>query len=105
MLVETLPVGPLQCNCSILACADTKEAVVVDPGGDAERILAIVKHYDLTVVAAIHTHAHLDHICATRDVKEETGALIGLHEGAQRATEIMNPIFLASDQSTRRPPQ
>ena len=81
LLVETLAVGPLQCNCSILACADTREAVVVDPGGDPEKIMAIVKDFDLTVVAAVHTHAHLDHILATRDVKEETGASIGLHEG------------------------
>jgi glyoxylase-like metal-dependent hydrolase (beta-lactamase superfamily II) len=79
LLVETFPVGDFECNCSIVACGDTKEAIVVDPGGDPERILEVIRHYDLTVKWAVHTHAHLDHIAATRDVKEATGATIALH--------------------------
>jgi glyoxylase-like metal-dependent hydrolase (beta-lactamase superfamily II) len=79
LLVETFPAGPLQCNCSIVACADTKEAVVVDPGGDTERIAEIVAHYDLTVRSIIHTHAHLDHIYCTHDVKQAHGGEICLH--------------------------
>ncbi len=78
-LLETFAVGPFQCNCSILACADTKDAVVVDPGGDLPKIRAVLAHYDLTVKWILHTHAHLDHIYNTREVKEETGATIGLH--------------------------
>ena len=81
LLVETFPAGPLQCNCSIVANADSKDAVVVDPGGATERIAAIVAHYDLTVRAIIHTHAHLDHIYATRDVKQAHGGDICLHRG------------------------
>jgi len=79
LLRETFPAGPFECNCSILACADTKDAVVVDPGGETERIAEIVAHYDLTVRAIIHTHAHLDHIYCTRDVKETHGGEICLH--------------------------
>jgi glyoxylase-like metal-dependent hydrolase (beta-lactamase superfamily II) len=79
LLVESLAVGPLQCNCTILACGDTKQAIVVDPGGDPERILERIRHYDLDVQALVHTHAHLDHIAATRDLKEATGARICLH--------------------------
>jgi glyoxylase-like metal-dependent hydrolase (beta-lactamase superfamily II) len=79
LLLETLAVGPFQCNCSVVGCPDTKEAVVVDPGGEPERILEIVRHYDLTVRWLVHTHAHLDHIAATRDVKETTEAAIALH--------------------------
>lgn len=78
-LLETFAVGAFQCNCSILACGDTKEAIVVDPGGDLDKILDVLRHYDLTVKWIIHTHAHLDHIYMTRDVKEQTGATIGLH--------------------------
>ena len=63
-----------------LACADTKEAIVVDPGGEHLRILEIVRHYDLTVKWIIHTHAHLDHIYETRDVKEAAGGTIALHK-------------------------
>lgn len=81
LLVETFPAGPLQCNCSIVACADTKDAVVVDPGGETERIAEIVGHYDLTVRSIIHTHAHLDHIYCTHDVKQAHGGEICLHRG------------------------
>lgn len=80
LLVETFPVGSFQCNCSILGCPDTKEAVVIDPGGDHERVLEVVRHYDLTVRWIIHTHAHLDHIYETRDVKEAAGGTIALHK-------------------------
>jgi glyoxylase-like metal-dependent hydrolase (beta-lactamase superfamily II) len=80
MLLETFPVGSFQCNCSVLACADTKEAIVVDPGGEHQRILEIVRHYDLTVKWIVHTHAHLDHIYETRDVKEQAGGTIALHK-------------------------
>lgn len=80
LLRETFPVGPFQCNCTVLACGDTKDAIIIDPGGDAKRIGEIVEHYDLTIKAIIHTHAHLDHINATRDVKQEHGGDICLHE-------------------------
>jgi hydroxyacylglutathione hydrolase len=80
LLLETFPVGSFQCNCSVLACVDTKEAVVVDPGGEHLRILEIVRHYDLTLKWIVHTHAHLDHIYETRDVKEQAGGSIALHK-------------------------
>lgn len=78
-LVETFPVGPLQCNCTILADAGTREAVVIDPGDEPERILRALEAANLTPVALVHTHAHFDHITATRVVKEGTGAPIRLH--------------------------
>ena len=81
LLVETFPAGPLQCNCSIVACADTKDAIVVDPGGETDRIADIVAHYDLTVRAILHTHGHLDHIYCTHDVKQAHGGEICLHRG------------------------
>jgi glyoxylase-like metal-dependent hydrolase (beta-lactamase superfamily II) len=83
LLLETFPVGDFQCNCSVLGCPDTKEAMVVDPGGEHQRILEIVRHYDLTVKWIVHTHAHLDHIYETRDVKEQAGGTIALHQGDQ----------------------
>lgn len=81
ILRETFVAGPLGCNCTVLACGDTKEAVVIDPGGETERIAQLVAHYDLTVKAIIHTHAHLDHIYCTRDVKEAHGGDVCLHKG------------------------
>jgi glyoxylase-like metal-dependent hydrolase (beta-lactamase superfamily II) len=77
--IETFPVGPLQCNCTILADPVTREAVVIDPGDEADRILRALEAEKLRPVALIHTHAHLDHITASRAVKEATGAPIRLH--------------------------
>src|SRR5215216_5679787 len=66
LLRETFAAGAFECNCTILACADTKDAVVIDPGGEVERIAEIVAHYDLTVRSIIHTQAHLGAICLHR---------------------------------------
>jgi hydroxyacylglutathione hydrolase len=81
LLRETFAAGPFQCNCTVLACGDTKDCVVIDPGGETDRIAEIIAQYDLTVRAIVHTHAHLDHIYCTREVKEKHGGEIGLHKG------------------------
>lgn len=81
ILRETFPAGAFECNCTVLACGDTKEAVVIDPGGEVERIAEIVATYDLTVKSIIHTHAHLDHIYCTREVNEAHGGEVCLHKG------------------------
>ena len=81
LLRETFPAGPFECNCTILACGDTKDAVVIDPGGEVARIAEIIAQYDLAVRAIVHTHAHLDHIYCTRDVREAHGGTICLHRG------------------------
>jgi glyoxylase-like metal-dependent hydrolase (beta-lactamase superfamily II) len=80
MLLETFPVGIFQCNCTVIADDATKEAIVIDPGGAPERVAEIVAHHGLAVRAIVHTHAHIDHIHATRDVKEAHGGAICLHK-------------------------
>ena len=82
-VIRTFPVGPLQCNCSVIGDSLSGRALVIDPGGDADQILALVKELNLTVVAIIHTHAHLDHILAAGEIKKATGAPIFLHESDQ----------------------
>ncbi len=77
---ETFPVGPLQCNCTILGDPTTGDAIVVDPGDDAEVITARLDALGLKAVALVHTHAHFDHVGAARAVSEATGAGIRLHE-------------------------
>lgn len=79
--IETFPVGLLQCNCSIVSCPDTQEAIIIDPGGDAPAILKRVREQKLKVRYLLHTHAHFDHVGATAELKQELGAEILLHPG------------------------
>lgn len=79
LIIETFPVGPLQCNCSIIGCPETQEALIVDPGGDAPKIKARLAALGLKARYLIHTHAHFDHIGATATLKQELGAEILLH--------------------------
>src|SRR5690349_24398756 len=78
-ILETIPVGPLQCNCSILGDPSTGEALVIDPGDEPEKILQSLRAKGLTPVALLHTHAHFDHIGGSRRVHEATAAPIRLH--------------------------
>lgn len=80
VIFKTFPVGPLQCNCCIIGDPVSKRAIVVDPGGDAQKILAELAADELTLVSIIHTHAHLDHILAAGELKAATGAPIHLHK-------------------------
>jgi glyoxylase-like metal-dependent hydrolase (beta-lactamase superfamily II) len=77
---ESFPVGPLQCNCTILGDPATKKALVVDPGDDAADILRRLRTLGLQAVGLVHTHAHFDHVGATRKVAEATKASIALHQ-------------------------
>lgn len=79
MIIKQLPVGLLETNCYILGCAETKAGVVIDPGDEAERILAEVKKAGLTLTYILNTHAHFDHIMANGPLVKATGAALGLH--------------------------
>jgi len=79
MKIEKMALGPFQCNCSILACEKTREAVVVDPGADAERILGLLREEGWKPKYLLHTHAHLDHVGATEGLHRETRAEVCLH--------------------------
>jgi glyoxylase-like metal-dependent hydrolase (beta-lactamase superfamily II) len=70
------PVTPLQQNCTIVWCAKTRKAAVIDPGGEIERILDALKQYDLTLEKIWITHGHLDHAGGTAMLKEATGVPI-----------------------------
>ena len=66
--------GPFQCNCSIFGDEQTREALVVDPGDEIGRVLAIVAEHSLTVKAIVITHAHIDHIGGAQTLRQATGA-------------------------------
>lgn len=74
MLHEIIPVGPLQCNCSIFGDEATRQAMVVDPGDEIDRILAVLERRALTVTSIVVTHAHIDHIGGAQKLKAATGA-------------------------------
>jgi len=74
MIHEILPVGALQCNCSILGDEASGEAIVVDPGDEIPRILALLQLHKLTVKQILITHAHIDHIAGAARLQALTGA-------------------------------
>jgi glyoxylase-like metal-dependent hydrolase (beta-lactamase superfamily II) len=80
MIIKRLAVGPLETNAYIVADEETKQAIIVDPGDEPDRILDEVKSDNLKAESVICTHAHFDHIGATGDIKKETGARIFLHK-------------------------
>jgi glyoxylase-like metal-dependent hydrolase (beta-lactamase superfamily II) len=80
-LIRKIPVGPLQCNCSIVADPEAGEAVVIDPGDEADRILLALAETRCRAIALLHTHGHFDHIGGTAGVKRATGAAIRIHDG------------------------
>lgn len=80
MIIETFPVGPLQCNCTILGDPETGEAIVIDPGDEAMQVLKRLSAHGLKPKAILITHTHLDHVGGNHEVREKTGARVMLHE-------------------------
>jgi hydroxyacylglutathione hydrolase len=79
VIIRQMALGPIQANCFILGCEETRQAVVIDPGDDADRILTALSGDRLTVVHIINTHGHFDHVGANKRLKEATGADILIH--------------------------
>jgi glyoxylase-like metal-dependent hydrolase (beta-lactamase superfamily II) len=79
LIIKELVVGPLMANCFICGCSKTKEAVVIDPGGDADTILLSLADSKLKVKYIINTHGHFDHVSANGKMKAATGADILIH--------------------------
>lgn len=79
LIHEIIPVGLLQCNCSILGDPESHEAIVIDPGDDVDRILEILKRYGLKVRAIVSTHTHIDHVGGLAELQRATGAPVLIH--------------------------
>jgi hydroxyacylglutathione hydrolase len=80
MIHEIFPVGPLQCNCSVIGDESTREAMVIDPGDEIERVLDCIRRNGLTVKMIVVTHAHIDHVGGANKLKQATGAPILMNE-------------------------
>ncbi|MDX1777115.1 MAG: MBL fold metallo-hydrolase, partial [Desulfobulbales bacterium] len=80
MILKQLELGGDKVFCYLLACEETGEAVVIDPCGDEEQLLALIKELELKVLYIINTHCHPDHTCGNQIIKDATGAVIVRHE-------------------------
>jgi hydroxyacylglutathione hydrolase len=80
MIHRVFPVGPLQCNCSIIGDEQTREAMVIDPGDQIEDILKILKSENFTLKQIVVTHAHIDHVGGAMKLKAATGAPILMNQ-------------------------
>jgi hydroxyacylglutathione hydrolase len=80
MILESFPVGPLRCNCTILGDEVTHEAVVVDPGDNIAEILSRLQKHGLTLRQIVITHAHIDHVGGAALLKKATGAPVFLNQ-------------------------
>lgn len=90
MIHEILPVGPLQCNCSVIADESTREAMVIDPGDDIDDILSIIGKHQLTVKQIVITHAHIDHVGGAMKLKKATGAPILLNQNDSALLKMLD---------------
>jgi len=91
LIIRQMALGPIQANCFILGCDQTRQAVVIDPGDDADRILSSLAADRLTVVHIINTHGHFDHVGANKRLKEVTGADILIHSAdASMLSQLSN---------------
>lgn len=93
-------VGPLACNCYIVGDEATKQAIVIDPGGDEDELAEAIASKELMVVAIVATHAHFDHIIAAQRLRELTGAPFYLHDADRVLLDWMQTsgrLFLGVD--------
>ena len=80
MILDTLPTGPLEVNCYIIGCEETRKAAVIDPGGNVEQILQRLQHHQLALAMIINTHGHFDHIGGNRALLAATAAELFIHQ-------------------------
>src|SRR5579862_6277281 len=86
----TIPVGMLQCNCTILGDLESGEALVVDPGDETDRILELLTRYKLRPKAIVSTHAHIDHVGGLTKLRRATGAPVMMHRDDLALYQIMD---------------
>jgi glyoxylase-like metal-dependent hydrolase (beta-lactamase superfamily II) len=90
MIHEILPVGPLQCNCSVIGDETTHEAMVIDPGDDIEDVLALIRKHNLQVKQIVITHAHIDHVGGAMKLRAATGAPILLNQNDHALLKMLD---------------
>jgi glyoxylase-like metal-dependent hydrolase (beta-lactamase superfamily II) len=102
MIHEVLPVGMLQCNCSVFGDEHSREAIVVDPGDEIARVLDVIARHGLTVKAIVITHAHIDHIAGAQKLKQATGAPVYMNHNDR---ELQKTLDAQAGWLGMRPPE
>ena len=90
MIHEILPVGPLQCNCSIIGDETTRDAMVIDPGDDIANVLAIIQKHKLQVRQIVITHAHIDHVGGAMKLRQANGAPILMNQNDYALVKMLD---------------
>ena len=90
MILETFPVGPLQCNCTVLGDEASGEAMVVDPGDNIPQILALLQTHHLKLRQIVVTHGHIDHVGGALQLKRATGAPILMNQNDLPQLQMMD---------------
>ncbi|MBN2808004.1 MAG: MBL fold metallo-hydrolase [Deltaproteobacteria bacterium] len=105
MIFETIVVGPLQVNCYLVGCEQSRMAAVVDPGDEVERILDGLKKFNLKAACIINTHEHFDHVGGNKRLHDATGAEIMAHRAsAEEITKISSRALLWGMRAEDSPP-
>lgn len=102
MIHEILPVGLLQCNCSIFGDEQTHEAIVVDPGDEIEKITEVLDRHQLKVQSIVITHAHIDHVAGAHKLRALTGAPVYMNE---RDRELLDALDMQASWLGVAPPR
>jgi glyoxylase-like metal-dependent hydrolase (beta-lactamase superfamily II) len=90
MIHKVFPVGPLQCNCSIIGDEQTHEAMVIDPGDQIDDILDVLREHKLTLKQIVITHAHIDHVGGAMKLKAATSAPILMNSRDQALLKMLD---------------
>jgi len=104
MFIEPIVVGPLQENCYVVACEDTREAAIIDPGAEAERIYQVVASHGFSLQYVLNTHGHPDHVGAVADIVERSGVPFLLHQDDAFLIEDFDSDPIRAFLQARTPP-
>jgi glyoxylase-like metal-dependent hydrolase (beta-lactamase superfamily II) len=99
MELKRLEVGSFENNCYIVSCAETGEAVIIDPAAEAQKIIKEIKRKKVKFI--LITHGHMDHIAALEEIRKKTRALVGIHEGDSLALRQKADFSLGDGQSLK----